>query len=190
MPSRNEENDELLSLLRDVFGKDNVKHNWDVAKDAEDAYTRELYVPRIDYAIGPFNLSNDPKQIDRDLRCINKSYYNHKNLFNSLIGCAEYPENFSHNFEFNDNPRCFVAIEVENRTSRKHRLGSMINASAMGKVAIMVAKTPAVMTSFEKLLKYLMYLRDVKSLKFLPWNLILIEIEDFKKLLSEYAESR
>ena len=54
----------------------------------------------------------------------------------------------------------------------------------------MVAKTPAVMTSFEKLLKYLMYLRDVKSLKFLPWNLISIEIEDFKKLLSEYAESR
>ena len=66
----------------------------------------------------------------------------------------------------------------------------MINASAMGKVAIMVAKTPTVMTSFEKLLKYLMYLHEIKSLNFLPWNLILIEMEDFKNALRRYVENQ
>ena len=67
----------------------------------------------------------------------------------------------------------------------------MINASAMGKVAIMVAKTPTVMTSFEKLLKYLMYmyLHEIKSLNFLPWNLILIEMEDSKNALRRYVEN-
>ena len=140
-------------------------------------------------------MSND---LDKNLRNINKFYYKYRNLFSSLIECAEYPENFNHNFEFNDNPRCFVAIEVENEHKNrhgricidvKHVIGSMVNASAMGKVAIMVAKTSNVMKSFEKLLKYLMYLRDVKSLKFLPWNLILIEMKNFKELLSEYAEN-
>jgi len=155
MPSRNEENDELLNLLREVFDESNVKKEWDVATDSEDAYTRNLYVPRIDYAIRPFNISSNPKQMTEDLRRIYKSFLNHENLFSSMIEYAEYPENFNHNFEFNENPRCFVAIEVENKTTRKHRLGSIVNASAMGKVAIMVAKTSNVMKSFEKLLKYL-----------------------------------
>ncbi len=55
------EDDELLNLLKDVFGEEKVIRNWDVAKNSEDAYTRELCVPKIDYAVGPFNRFSDPK---------------------------------------------------------------------------------------------------------------------------------
>ena len=190
MPSRNEENDELLNLLKKVFGKNNVEKEWDVAANSEDAYTRNLYVPRIDYAIRPFNRSNDSERRNKDLEDMQISFHNHKDLFTSLTEYANYPENFNHDFRFNSNPRCFVAIEVEYSTSMKHRMGSMINASAMGKVAIMVAETSNVMKSFERIANYLKYLERIKKLDTTPQNLILIEMKDLKKLLSEYIENR
>ena len=61
------EDDELLNLLKDVFGEEKVIRNQDVAKNSEDAYTRGIYVPRIDYAVGPFNRFSDPKVLSGDL---------------------------------------------------------------------------------------------------------------------------
>ena len=47
--------DAVLDLLIHVFDKENVKKEWDVAKNTQDDLTREFYRPRIDYAIGPLN---------------------------------------------------------------------------------------------------------------------------------------
>jgi hypothetical protein len=54
---------DIPQLLERVFGKENVKKNWDVAKDSEDMYTRELYAPRLDYAVGPFNISKSKEDL-------------------------------------------------------------------------------------------------------------------------------
>ena len=88
----------------------------------------------------------------------------------------------------NNNPRCFIAIELENKTTRKHRLGSLINAAALGKIAIIVTANESVLKSFKKLLNYLIYLNEIKKIGWAPRNIILINADDFIEVLRNFIE--
>jgi len=70
--------DYLEEHLKGIFGDNNVERNWDVAKKAQDCYNRrDLYAPRLDFAIGPFNISAN---IERNLAKINTAYNKYYSL--------------------------------------------------------------------------------------------------------------
>ena len=67
-----------LSLSR-IFGERNVEKEWDAAKDSRDAFTRELYSPRLDIAVKPFNT-------DGNIDCNNQNVKDHPIV--ALIFCS------------------------------------------------------------------------------------------------------
>lgn len=173
--------DSIYNSLVRIFGDNNVKKNWDVAKNAEDEYTRQLYVPRLDYAVGPFNITNE---VDDNLRRINDVCNEYRGLIEILKNADN--NNVYFDISYNENPRCFLAIELENKTTRKHRIGSMLNASAIGKIAIILAADEKVFNSLIKIREYLYYLHRVKKVNLILRNLLLLKKGDFINLLNEF----
>jgi len=180
--------DELLELLKRCFGEDMVKKEWNIATKADDFWEilrGKSYIPRLDYAIGPFNITGS---VLENIKKIDNAYMVHFNLIQSFIkksltSINGFDENWNHN------PRCFIAIEVENRSSIKHRLGSMLNASFMGKIGIIVAQNERVLESFRRLLTYLCIISKSKLKKtriLIPKNIIIIREQDFKEELKRY----
>jgi len=173
---------EMFAQLKRLFGDDNVFKEWDVAKNSEDAYTRELYCPRVDFGVGPFNVDAN---IDYNNRLIEESLRKYKRLLELLKSRSDMKDRA---LEPNENPRCFIVIEVENKNSRKHRMGSLINASALGKIGIIVASSDQVFSSFVKIRKYLEFLERVRKTRSAPENVIIITRENFLKSLREASQ--
>jgi len=170
---------EIFIQLKRSFGDENVIKEWDVAKNSKDAYTRELYCPRVDFAVGPFNIDAN---IDYNNKLIEESCQKYKELLELLKSRSDIKDKA---LEPNENPRCFIAIEVEHKNSRKHRLGSLVNASALGKIGIIVASNERVFTSFVKIRKYLEFLEQAKKTRNVPENVIILTRENFLKSLRE-----
>ena len=177
-------NDSTLSLLENVFGNGSVIPEWDIAKNSQDALRKGLqYCPRIDFAIKPLNID---RNIARNSFLINQAYEKNHDLIDELkkngLTSPQWTENA--------NPRCFLAIECENKTSTKHRLGSLINASAIGKVGILVALNPKVYRSYDRILSYLEFLQQNKKQNEMQNNFLVIQWENFEAILKEYVISK
>jgi len=170
---------ELFTQLKQLFGNENVIQEWDVAKNSQDAYTRELYCPRVDFAVGPFNIDAN---IDYNNMLIERAYQKYRRLLELLKSRSDSEDK---TLEPNENPRCFLVIEVEDKSSRKHRLGSIVNASALGKIGIIVASNQRVFESLVKIRKYLEFLERVRKTRSAPENIIIITRENFRKILRE-----
>lgn len=174
--------DGIFSELKRVFGNSNVKREWDVAKNSGDAYTRELYCPRIDYAVGPFNIDAGIHQSDKSIN----GYYH---LYRDFLMGLHLRSGIHGALEPNHNPRCFLAVELENKTSKKHRIGSLINASAMGKIGIIVASDSKVFQSYVKIKRYLEFLEGVGKIQIAPRNVIMLTEADFVEALRDRRQS-
>jgi len=174
--------EEMISLLRQLFGSENVVPEWDVAKNSRDAYSRELYSPRVDVAVGPFNIDAN---IDYNNNRIQETYEKYKRFFQLIRSNSDRPNT---DLVPNQNPRCFLVIEVESKNSRKHRLGSMVNASALGKIGVIVALNEKVFNSLVKIRKYLEYLERVQKPGRAPANILVITMEDFLARLHELMQ--
>ncbi len=175
MPGRVD--DEIRAGLIQKFGEDRIRPEWDVAKDSQDAYDRHLYCPRIDFAIGPFNTD---RQLDRNNSIINQEYRIHEQFFNQVK--EKNPDEW-HELVPNRNPRCFIAIEVEKSGSRKHRIGSIMNASAIGKVGILVAVDEPNFRALNRIRRYLDFINRAKKTESYPKNVLIIRRSDFLNLL-------
>lgn len=172
MPKHN--HTRVFRAIRDTFGKDNVVNEWDVASDSTDTFTRELYSPRVDIAVGPFNKT--PGANDTIQRKIAETRRQHIRFIERL---SSMDDGRRPNSGRNPNPRCFLAIEFENKTTKKHRLGSILNACALGSIGIGVGCTDEAYRSLMRIRKYLEYLRQVGKSSLISDNLLLIREEDF-----------
>lgn len=180
MPQRlnlNDNYDEVFSLLTEVFGEEYVVKEWDVAKNSQDDFTRESYCPRIDYAIGPFNID---RQLTHNQNLILHSRERYKDIIDNLQSHSDFIER---ELDFNDNPRCFIAIEFENSTSQKHKLASIINSSAIGLLGIIVVPTENIFNKVNRLRRYLELLEGVGKISYSPNNVLIIIEESFIDVL-------
>jgi hypothetical protein len=143
---------DAAAALRSKLGEE-VLEEWDVAKSSKDAYTREIYCPRLDIAVGPFNI--DSETTDQLKAEIERKFRKHRRFVDGIVRKAETPVG---RIGSNFNPRCLIAVEIENTGTRKHRLGSILNSGVLGKVGIVVGWNNEVMGSLVKLRKYIDYL--------------------------------
>lgn len=77
----------------------------------------------------------------------------------------------------NKTARCFLAIEIEDKVSRKHLIGAAMNATALGRVGIVVACTHEKLKAFIKLRRYLWFLS--RATNFSTDNLIILNKDQF-----------
>lgn len=97
-------------------------------------------------------------------------------------------DNGEANFDFNPNPRAFVVVEDEiNSPTRKHRLGSIINASLLGKVGI-VSGGPVTYTSLCRIRNFLGWVGKRKGM-YVGTNVIVIEKRKSISVLAAWGRS-
>jgi phage gp46-like protein len=120
---------DLHAALRNRFS--DVKLEWRAFENTDE----HTYGPRVDIAIGPFNIDDKkPRRLESRYNTLSRK----KKVKQFLKLCHDYhlqniekiytnitPSSFQECLEGNANGRCFLTIEIENMNSRKHLMGSM-----------------------------------------------------------------
>ncbi len=166
-----------------------VKIEWNPFGRRDDQYS-----PRPDIAIGPFAINSQLEENYNELLDESKSKafieslieINNQNI--AEIGGGEQLR-LSDISRFNYNARCFICIEIENRVSRKHIIGGLVNASALGRIAILIAWTPDKLKAFIKLKNYLKFLSSVGKNSFRTDNILILDKNQFKELVDSTANT-
>lgn len=180
---------ELLIKLNGIFDPKLVVTEWSAAKNSEDDFNRsDYYAPRVDIAIGPFNINRDIERnnqlfldlIDKNIDFIKKLYE-----FSHLGENREYLMLNDFLRVLNRNPRCFIALEIENTKAAKRALGDIINASVMGKIGIVVPIGNDKYEMFIKIKKYFHYLQQVGKLEGNYNNVLIIEASRFNSIFPQ-----
>lgn len=160
-------------LLRQYLG--DVHLEWSASLGATDSLKGrpDLYAPRTDIAIGPFNIS--PGRNSN----ISRGHLDQlpTGFRDRLLSLPENP-----------NPRCLLAIEVTFSGSSKHIMGDILNASVMGMYGIVVAK-PEVISKVHRNIQYLKALAELNKLPYLFQNVAVFNTMEFSTLLSWDNES-
>lgn len=171
----------MENLLKQIFLAENVKREWSIWNGAEDGFrrTNTTYAPRLDIAVGPFNTTTENKHADttaiRD--------FNEHPLIASIILKGQ-EEN--QNWQYNNNPRCLLAIEIEFSGSSKHILGDYTNASMMGHIGVVVSSAK----NYEKISRVGEYIKTLRQLEKAPadlfCNVVVYEENEFEGLLTRH----
>lgn len=125
----------ICDALASLFEPGQVVPEWNMRKGATDAFQDAAsYAPRLDVAIGPFNLSFQDREQDAE----RIRMFEHPLIvrLKQLVSRQNHGGIF-----YNPNPRCLVAIEVEHSTSSKHILGGITNASMLGLLGVVVGSS-------------------------------------------------
>jgi hypothetical protein len=170
----------LTKELSRIFGKSLVEREWDISKNSKDKITKKFYCPRLDIAVGPFNITSN---IHINLEKIEKYKVKYKHLINDL---KKYSIISNFNLNLNMNPRCFIAIEIEKSGSRKHMLGDIANSSMMGKIGIVIPIGDEKLKHFKRIKDYVDFVSKNKKIPSKYNNIIIIKPEDFIKILKKY----
>ena len=161
-----------------------VKKEWNIKKEAGDN-PPEMYYPRADFAIGPFNITDET---DANVRIIGSAYDRVLPFFASLIQNDAQREN-PFNKDSNRNPRCLAVIEIENKCSAKHRMGSMLNALSLGKVGIVIAANDEAYRSLIRIRSYLEFIGEKGKGPEPNRNILILKIVTFRRILNDRYES-
>lgn len=129
-----------------------------------------IYSPEPDIRVGPFAIENMhieeiyDKMAEHSKLFINNCISKHTvNLENYHLPTS-YFELFSGTNAINPNARCFIAVEIEaSGTSRKHKLGSILNAIALGRVGLLIGLDPESLDQLLRAVRYLYFINTVKS---------------------------
>lgn len=153
----------------------------------------DTYSPEPDVAVGPFasrnvqygNRYDDMAKSSSDFieKCIEAHI---ENIKKHGFEFSELPDFnlFSSGTAVNWNARCFIAVEIENNPpSRKHLMGSTINAIALGRVGLLVGFSEDIVVKFLRCFKYLHFLKAVKKSYIEPNNGLVLSKEQFVEIL-------
>ncbi len=140
---------------------------------------RRIYQPIADIAIGPFATEGQYITEYDDLvqdksNLIDMWVHMFQSNWQEVIGdhyCAVPPPKPIGYEDYlgtnsNQNARCFMAIEIENENSRKHLMGSIINAGALGRVGILVAWHDSALRAAIRMRQYFSFLRTAEKRTF------------------------
>lgn len=168
----------IRDILATMFDPDLVKLEWSLRTEATDGvFDRSSYAPRLDLAVGPFNVTKDGKEDDLG-RII--QYQRHPLI--SRLKNEVLQQNHG-GFYFNRNPRCLLAIELEFSTSSKHILGGITNASMLGFIGVIVGSERYI-AKIQQIYEYACRLREVeKARDDMFANIACFEERDFLRLL-------
>ena len=116
----------VAARLSQIFTGVRVQCEWAAMSDEAN-----LYSPRLDIAVGPFATHaryarEYDELMDHNLRLIERMMICHCENIASYNG-GEIDVSFDRLKYKNQNARCFLAIEIENKVSRKHLMGGAIN---------------------------------------------------------------
>ncbi len=160
-----------------------VKIEWNPFGRRDDQYS-----PKPDIAVGPFATADRRgENYDRLLeKPKSKAFIEsliEKNNGNIMTFGDGVISSWSDIFHFNYNARCFICIEIENEVSRKHIIGGLVNASALGRIAVLIAWTPEKLKAFIKLKNYLKFLSSVEKNSFKTANILILSKDQFRGLV-------
>ena len=177
----------VFGILKRIFGEDNVEKEWNVAKNSQDAFTRELYCPRLDLAVGPFNIR---RNVYEDNLNINGTLNANKNLVKRLWHVSELKVSSFGRFmeNKNDNPRCMLAIEIENAGSSKHMLGNIANVSILGAIGIVIPFNEKKSALCKRIKKYVTFATEVGKIRDVLKNVLIINKDKFLRAINVAME--
>ena len=108
---------------------------------------------------------------------------------NGNVEIREEQTSFEEIVLFNENARCLIGIEIENTGSRKHCIGDLVNASALGRIGLLIAWSPDVLRTFLRQRVYLSFLASVGKNTFRTNNALVLTKDQFDSCLHEIAPS-
>jgi hypothetical protein len=146
-----------------------------------------VLVARVDITVGPFAT---------DRQCIVEYHRlgrTHRGLLTPLheqfvanaqtFGATDLVPDLDDLLARNSNARCFMAIEIEGSGSRKHIMGGMINAAALGRLGVSLAASEANLRTFLRVRQCMLFLGAVGKNAFDPKNSLILTTHQFAHAL-------
>lgn len=152
---------------------------------------RGIYAPKVDIAVGPF--ATETRHEDQYFELLKQT----RDFIKCLI--EKHNQNVENNEErtsfdcithFNKNARCLLCIEIEDTGSRKHCLGDLVNASALGRVGILIARSEKILKVFLRQRVYLHFLKRVGKNTFRTDNALVLTADQFDDCLAKKRKEK
>lgn len=179
----------LAPIMTEKFGNLEVVNEWRAFQGMPYQYS-----PRVDIAVGPFSVAPGPNRTEQYNQIIQRPvieqflhriYETHiANIGNEWMNEINIPE-FDHLIRKNQNARCLMAIEIENTSTKKHIMGSMINAASLGRIGIGIAYTDSVLRTFIRMLNYMGFLKRVEKNTYDTTNFLIVTRQQFEDIVNE-----
>lgn len=156
------------------------------------------YSPRVDIAVGPFSIVAGQNQthvynqlvVDENIQSFIRQLYEiHINNIGLEVNNEITIPAFEDLICKNQNARCFLAIEIENENSKKHIMGSLINAASLGRIGIGVAYSEKTMRTFIRIMNYLGFLRRVEKNTYDTTNFLIISKDQMQTILTQINDN-
>lgn len=156
------------------------------------------YSPRVDIAVGPFSIVAGQNQthvynqlvVNENIQSFIRQLYeiHIKNIGLEVNNEITIPP-FQDLICKNQNARCFLAIEIENENSKKHIMGSLINAASLGRIGIGIAYSEKTMRTFIRIMNYLGFLRRVEKNTYDTTNFLIISKDQMQTILTQINDN-
>jgi hypothetical protein len=179
----------IYNHLTMIFGENNLRYEWDVSKESRDGLNRnlypdrELYCPRLDIAVGDFNIDGNVEYNDRKIK---EAAELHKDLIHRLWENSESQVTPFDDFmcNRNNNPRCLLAIEIENSGSSKHMIGNIANVAIIGSMGIVIPFNHKKLLLCRRIKNYIQYVTRVKKIEKVFQNVLIVEKDKFLECIN------
>jgi hypothetical protein len=194
MPNSVKRSTDTIDYQKRLFGQvskifEPVEYEWRAFKTGD----KHRYGPRLDIAVGPFNDEAAPENLTSHYnemvsggvlnRFLKRAYdYHILNLDSTIYEEVIHP-GFLEVIERNQNARCLMSFEIENKNTRKHILGSVVNAASLGRVGIGIGFPPDVTETFLRILNYLSFLKNVEKNGYDTCNFLVLTIDQMEALI-------